>query len=330
MGRDTDIVKKFQVITFFYGNPLLVKEPVQKKAAAFLKRHPQGLVQSLDLNESGQLEGVSEELQAQTFFGEKTILIINGAFDIDCLPLLKQYEQNPSPDIELIFQAGDAPEKTDKKFFEFLSKRAETVQFGEIKGTKLQKWITEKFKEAGLSVSVQALDKLMAVGAASSQKLEQEVAKIIAYKSYQGPSSNEASKLVKGEEIEKLVQSDAILNNFALADAIANQDRRKGLELLHVHLAEGEDPYAILGLLVYQFRNLLKIKSLVKKPVAYAELVGLTKLHPYVVKKSYEQARKFELEDLVKIYRRLFELEVGTKDGKFDLSLALFSLVLEI
>ena len=118
-------------------------------------------------------------------------------------------------------------------------------------------------------------------------------------------------------------------NNFALTDAIANKEKIKALALLDQRLSEGEDPQAILGLVAYQFRVLLKIKSLVKKAVPYGSLARLANLHPFVIRKNYENARRFELEDLKRIYRELCDADINTKNGTLNLSDFLFSFLMK-
>jgi len=119
-------------------------------------------------------------------------------------------------------------------------------------------------------------------------------------------------------------------NNFALTDAIANKEKIKALALLDQRLSEGEDPQAILGLIAYQFRVLLKIKSLIKKAVPYGSLAKLANLHPFVVKKTFEQAKKFELEELKKALSGLSAMDVLSKEGGLDISTALFQFVTSI
>jgi len=119
-------------------------------------------------------------------------------------------------------------------------------------------------------------------------------------------------------------------NNFALTDAIANKEKVKALALLEQRLSEGEDPQAILALMAYQFRVLLKVKSLVKKAVPYGSLAKLTNLHPFVAKKTFEQVKKFELEELKKALSGLSAMDVLSKEGSLDISTALFQFVISI
>lgn len=332
-------VISFKLMLFFFYGPN-VKEAVQKKTASFLKANPAGLVESFDLAEEGQWEQFSQMALARSFFEEKKFLAVWDSFAIaetaaKLATFLEEQGRDLKKNAEVIFQERQTEEelkKKNKNLWAVLKSKADEMEScQERQGAKLQRWIEEKFQSAGLTLTPAAANKLMLAASSSPGRLPGEIDKLIAYKKYQGPLRDEAAAIRVGEgEVDLLVKFDLTLNNFALADAVANQDQRKSIELLHHHLEQGEDPYAILGLLIYQFRNLLKIKALVKEAVPYASLASVTKLHPFVVKKTYEQARKFELDDLRKIFRSLLELEVKFKDGQIDLPYGLTQVLLKI
>ncbi len=325
------------MLYFFYGPN--AKEAVQKKTAAFLKANPEGLLENFDLAEEEQWGQFSQAVLARSFFAEKKLFTVKGSFQIaemtaNLALFFEEHGRDLKKNAEIIFQENYTEEdlkKKNKNLLTVLKAKADVVEnFEERQGAKLVQWIEEQFRLAGLAVTPSAINKLGLAAGSSSARLWGEIEKIVAYKKYQGPLRGESAGKVGEGEIDLLVKSDSVLNNFALVDAVANQDCRKSLELLHYHLEQGEDPYAILGLLIYQFRNLLKIKSLVKEAVPYASLASVTKLHPFVVKKTYEQARKFELDDLRKIFRSLLEIELKFKDGQMDLSYGLTQLFFKV
>ena len=69
---------------------------------------------------------------------------------------------------------------------------------------------------------------------------------------------------------------------------------------------------------VYQFRNLIKVKS------APDENPGL---HPFVLRKAKEQAKNFSFEELKKIYYQLLTTDFNIKFGKIKPIAALELLV---
>jgi len=126
------------------------------------------------------------------------------------------------------------------------------------------------------------------------------------------------------KEFERAKVKEKPADNFALIDAIGARDIKKALIYLNQTLAEGGEPHAVLGQIIYQFRNLLKVKD-----VPAADLVKIG-LHPFVARKTSQQVRRFELEELKRIYQRLTELDTKSKTGQIDLSAGLFQFLLEI
>ena len=81
---------------------------------------------------------------------------------------------------------------------------------------------------------------------------------------------------------------------------------------------------------VYQFHNLLMIKDLIERGVSYSDLASKTKLHPFVVKKSFQQIKNFSLKELKKIYGRLAESDLAVKTGNIEPRAVLEMLIVEI
>jgi DNA polymerase-3 subunit delta len=143
--------------------------------------------------------------------------------------------------------------------------------------------------------------------------------------------SNEIKKLAnfkKGEKIESkdvklLVKPTIETAIFETIDAISLQDKKRAISLIHRHLEKGDNPSYLLSMINYQFRNILIIKDLIEKRYPYYSILKTTKLHPFVVKKSYQQAYKFSLQELKKIYQKIFQVDLDIKTGKIEPEIAL-------
>ena len=108
------------------------------------------------------------------------------------------------------------------------------------------------------------------------------------------------------------------------------QDKKRALDLLHSHLEKGDSPLYLFSMIKFQISNLLVIKDLIEKQTPFPSILSQSNLHPFVVKKSYRLSQKFSLEQLKKIYRKIFKLDLKIKTGKIDPALALDILVTEI
>ena len=84
----------------------------------------------------------------------------------------------------------------------------------------------------------------------------------------------------------------------------------------------------------FQFRNLLIVKSQELRRKFYAGdvrvLTEKLKMHPYVIQKSTQQTRKFNFEELKKIYQKIFQVDLSIKTGKVEPETALDLFIAEI
>jgi DNA polymerase-3 subunit delta len=102
------------------------------------------------------------------------------------------------------------------------------------------------------------------------------------------------------------------------------------MKLLNEHLAAGDDPFYLLSMYFYQFRNLLKVKPLAQKNMNQFDISKKLKLHPFVARKSMDQVRNFTLAKLKELYSALCEIDFESKIGKVDIGLALDKFVASI
>ena len=99
---------------------------------------------------------------------------------------------------------------------------------------------------------------------------------------------------------------------------------------MHKHLRIGDSPMYLLSMINYQLRNLIIIKELApfyKSPWAISKMTGL---HPYVVRKTLNLIDNFTIDQLKKIYQKIFQVDLNIKTSKIESKLALDLLIAEI
>jgi DNA polymerase III delta subunit len=257
--------------------------------------------------------------------------------------------------------------KRDKNLFNLLSaKPSITKSFEPLTGRRLENWLIKEIKSLGGEIDPSAANKLTSYvlnsprnenqGLAVTWRLKQEIEKLINYKlardlwKQEKPSSfngNETKSnkegdqyskraisieggLINVEDVELMVGPSVNLNIFELVDAIADKNQRRALRVLYNHLESGVDPHYIFSMIVYQFRNLLKVKELVKNALPYTGIVKKTGLHPYVVKKAFEQCNRFSLEELKRLFNQLARLDIETKSGRIDIAEGLYQFIFSL
>jgi len=76
-----------------------------------------------------------------------------------------------------------------------------------------------------------------------------------------------------------------------------------------------------------QFRLLLQAREVIDQGGDAREIMKQLKLHPFVSEKLNNQARRFDLQQLETVYRRLLDMDEGIKTGQIDADLALQTFV---
>lgn len=137
-------------------------------------------------------------------------------------------------------------------------------------------------------------------------QIKLELDKIASYKYLDGTP-------ISVQDIQIICPVDTAQNIFAITDALANREKRSAFATLYQHLQDGVDPYYIFSMVVYQFRNVIKVKS--------GSTAGM---HPFVARKTQTQAQRFSLDELKRIYRDLHQLEQDAKQGERDMADGLY------
>ena len=131
--------------------------------------------------------------------------------------------------------------------------------------------------------------------------------------------------VVKKEDVALLGFKKIDLNIFDFVDAMAGKNKARAYEILFKEIKNGRDPYYLLTMMVYQFRNLIIIKDLQKRGYSESEMEKRKKIDPFVIKKTTKSPVTFN--EAVKTYDRFLTLDTGFKAGKVNLEDSLFGAV---
>ena len=147
---------------------------------------------------------------------------------------------------------------------------------------------------------------------------------------------NEISKLCNYKIKDKITTSDIALlvadkvnlNIFDLIDAISGQSRTQAFQLLYRELENARDPYYILTMIIYQFRNLVIIKDLADRGFNNKDIAKKAGIHPFVISKATKSLTKYSAGQIQEIYAKLLEIDINAKQGQSDLVNSLYRLIL--
>lgn len=298
------------MIQFLFGQDIYrSREELRKIIEEYKKTNPDWLdFIRIDCRDNNiEIFGeIRKSVDTVSMFNQNKLIVIENIFlykdQDEILEFIKKKDLNKNKNILIVFWDEKPDRKT--KLFKFLQKTTAN-EFNLLKGAQLRNWIKNYINEQGGKIDNRTLDKLIEYVGSDLWRLSNEINKLINY-----------NKSIQTKDVELLVKPEIDLNIFKLVDALGYKNKDRALNLFKQHLEKGEDENYLFSMFIYQIRNLIKIKS-----------GGGKDLHPFVFKKSQEQARNFTLDELKKIYYHLLVIDLDIKIGRTDLTTALELLV---
>lgn len=309
------------MIIFLYGpDNYRSRQKLNEIIEHYKKIHKSGLnLARLDM-ENKTFEDFKNQIETASMFKEKKLIILENAFsNQNFIEEFLKYKKTFGGNIVLFFWEGVADAKNS--LFKFLEKNSKSQEFNLLKGDKLKNWIKKEFQKYKIEIAFKAIQTLIDFVGNDLWQLSNEIKKLATYK---------GGEKIEVKDIELLVKPKIETGIFKTIDAISEKKKNKALALVHQHLEKGDSPQYLLSMINFQFRNLLEIKDMIEKNRPYYIILKKSNLHPFVVKKSYQQAQKFTLQELKKIYQRIFQVDLAIKTGEITSEVALDLLITEI
>ena len=346
---------------FFGEDDFTIAEELKKAKGDFENKFKNAEISEIDwnnesLSEREKMARLQDGLMANSLFGLNKLLVIRNVLfsksaadsassDSDKKTasgkekIILKYLDDPQENIKIFFVENnlDKRKKIYKEIFKFeKGGEAEIKEFLTPANFQFDNWIKEIVEKTGGKIEREAVGAFaISLGRGLAQKDKNKKIKQ-SYNLWEAKS--EIEKLVSycddGEitkdDVRLLVKSKVDMNIFNLIDSIGSKNKRKAVSLLNEQIDEGANEIYMLTMFVYQFRNLLKVKSLLNRGMSSFEIASKTRMHPFVVQKSIEQCGKFEMDDLKKIYKKLSSADLAIKTGKINSRLALDLLVVSV
>ena len=344
------ILNKKNIHLFFGEDDFTIAEEIKEAKKDFAEKFGALDVCEVDwengnLSEQEKLAQLQNGLLANSLFGSDKLLVFkNMLFSKNISSsgkekIISKYLENPQDNVRLFLIESNLDKR--KKIYKELVKlekagQAEIKEFTVPVDFQFGVWLQKIVKKAGGEIEQEAVEALaISLGRGLTQKDKNRKIKQ-AYNLWE--ASNEIGKLLNycdGREITKddvrfLIKSKVDMSIFNLIDNIGSKNKRKAVSLLNAQIDKGANEIYMLTMFVYQFRNLLKVKSLLNEGKSSFEIASETKMHPFVVQKSITQCQRFEMTDLKKIYKKLFDADLAIKTGKMNPRLVLDLLVISV
>lgn len=314
------------MLIFVYGDDTFrVQEKIKQMKKAFrIKFDPTGLnTAEFPTGDHSKFEvgEVMGAVRSLPFLGTKRMVVVRDLIantkkgDMDVWE--SGFKQTPESTIVVFWETESSKEIEKKPLFQALKGAAEvhTYPFPELEGIKLQRWISDRVKARGGSISAAALSVLSERVGGDLWAMDHEISKLVAY-----ASGAEISRAI----VDELVSVSFEEKIFELMDAVSQKRKADAIRMLSNERFAGSDDHYLLTMLGRQVRILLGARALLdENPRATKEtLATALSIHPFVAQKAIVQAKGFSLSHLKAVHDLLFEFDQQLKTGQVAADMA--------
>ncbi len=280
-----------------------------------------------------QLKTVAETLP---FLAERRLVIING--------LLERFEPKGRPGRQRKITEATNQQSVSKSFaaclsqipdstvlvlrdrevtsknplFQEVADKAKVSSFPLLRGTKLHQWIQKRVIEESGSISPRAVDLLAKLVGGNLWIMASEIDKLVLFAS---------GRRIEEEDVNSVVSDAQQTNVFAMVDAILESRVGRAEQLLQWLLQRGAASAYLLLMLSRQVHMIVRAKELRSQGKSKIEIQNKLGVAEFALHKVLEQAEKYPLGRLKKVYAQLLETDLSIKTGKYEGELALNILV---
>ncbi len=273
-----------------------------------------------------EMSTLSQSIQSIPFLAEKRMVVIKNLLSNGKKDVKEQVEKilsdNKIPDTTIVvfYERGKADKRT--VLYRTLSKTKYAEEFSPLEGSKLLNWIKSEVARIGGKITSGAINMLLVNCGNDLWQIINEVSKLVAYKN---------KEVITEDDVKNMVSKKFDDNIFNLVDAIGSKNPKLALKYLDEQIENGVDANYLLAMIVYQFRNLVFVKLMDEEGIPMKSMGSTAKMHPFVLRKTLSQVRRFTSIGLRKIYLKLLEVDIDLKSGaKGDARTMLSTLVIDL
>lgn len=310
------------MIIYIYGTDTFRSRQYLKDQIKNFKtaRDPQGYnVIFLDAKKAPEGKIISE-ITTTPFLATKRMVIIENILTTNDKELLSELidriTTNKIPESNIIvFWQGEGKSKVKEagELEKILQKEKYARDFIEMTPVQKQKWINGEIKNRGGKISG-AASNFLTLHSGDMWQLNSLLDQLVAYA---------GEKEITTTQIQLFLEEKIDDNIFNMVEAIVSGNHRQAFKLLNEQRRLGEDDFKIFGLIVWQFRLLLSMRSLFESEdnITSDQMAKKLKIHPFVVRKNLALVKRYTLKKLKDCFEKLLQIDWQTKTGRGDQSL---------
>lgn len=310
---------KLAPVYLIYGSESYFIQNLKKQISKSVLSDDKENLSTYDLEET-PIQEVIADVETYPFFGERKLVIAtnpgflkakpdNLPFEHD-ISTLEQYIKVPVDYSILVLVAPYEKIDERKKISKVLKENTMVAICNPIKAHELGKWIKNLADNLNITIADDAFEVFETELSANLHLLESELTKLSLY-------VGEGGVITKGIA-ENLIAHTSNSSSLRLVDAVIERNLHKAIAIYKDLEKMKEEPIALIGLLAYQFRMILRVKLLKGKGYSQFQMQKQLGAHPYVIKIALKRERQFSVEMLQIIMDKLADADATMKQGGME------------
>jgi len=238
-----------------------------------------------------------------SLFSSHKIVTINNCEDIkkkSAIEQLVDYLKSPSEDVTLFLLSDTS--KVDGKIEKLIKKENKKI-FWELFENRKRDWVISFFRKRNLSIDPGAVDLLLEMIDNNTDSMRNDCEKLAFY-------FKEGDRISEGD-IENFLYHSREENVFTLFEKVCRRDLEASLDILNsIVLARETQPVQLISGLLWQFRNLLSLSTMLAKRIPQPEALLKSNIRGKKSQKTYlEGVRNYRIQELERIISLTMEYD---------------------
>jgi len=266
---------------------------------------------------------VLSEIISVPFLAEKRLVVVENILSTSDKEMLAEIIERvkdkkiPETNIVIFWQGENLGKVKEIKEMDALLKKEKFAQeFALLVGAQLSGFINSETKKRGAKISNAAVNYLAQNVAGDMWFLNSLLDQLTAYA---------GEKEIQIADVNLFLDEKVDDNAFNMVEAVVSGNKKQAYKLLQEQRRLGEDDFKIFGLIVWQFRILMQMRSLFEQQdnISSDLMAAQLGLHPFVVKKNLAIVKRFNKKQLTNIYDQLLGMDFKAKTGQGEMGLML-------
>jgi len=311
-------IKRFMIIFIHGKDTYSSRRYLDRVIDKFKEKHdPNGENVLVFDSSDSQWEQIAEALTGGGLFSSKKLIIIK---DVLAQKQLRESLNeflgihNLNSDVSLVIYESTSPDKRSA-LFKKLKKEKYIQEFLALDSIAVEQNITRMVLERDKKINTDACAELAIICKSDLWRAKSEIEKLVSL----------VDDTISINDVKENSHGNLEDDIWKFIDSISSSNKKQALDMLEKQFEAGDEPMYLLTMLIRQFRFLI---TLYEAEGADSALASSLSLHPFVVKKTRQQSKKFTIDKLKAIYQSLFRLDNSLKTSKADPK-ALFTILID-